>query len=357
MGGTNETQRGPTGAPLVNLGTPDAPETGAVRRYLREFLSDPRVLDIPAPLRQLLLHAVILPLRPRRSAAAYRKVWKVRGPADSHSGSGSPLLQNGLALRAALEKTLGAEYPVVLGMRYGNPSLSKALGELADLGCEQVVVLPLFPQYAASSTGSALERVYALAGAEWNTQALHVLPPFYDHPDFIASLAELAASEIQAFQPDHVLMSYHGLPERQIQKSDRGGHHCLRSAECCTKMTDANRWCYRAQCFETSRLLAAELGLNDEQYSVAFQSRLGRTPWIEPFTDVRIPELAQAGNRRLAVICPSFTADCLETLEEIGIRAAEQWSSVGGTELRLIPCVNASSRWVDAVANWVRESA
>lgn len=356
MGGTNETQRGPTGVLLVNLGTPDAPETGAVRRYLREFLSDPRVLDIPAPLRQLLLNAVILPFRPRRSAAAYRKVW---GPADSRSGSGSgsPLLKNGKALRAALEKTLGTEYRVVLGMRYGSPSLSTALGELADLGCEQVVVLPLFPQYASSSTGSALERVYALAGAEWNTQALHVLPPFYDHPDFISSLAELASPEIRAFNPDHVLMSYHGLPERQIQKSDRAGHHCLKSADCCAKMSDANRWCYRAQCFETSRLLASELGLADAQYSVAFQSRLGRTPWIEPYTDVRIPELAQAGTRRLAVICPSFTADCLETLEEIGIRAAEQWSSVGGTELRLIPCVNASSRWVDAVANWVRESA
>lgn len=348
MGGANATQRGPTGVLLVNLGTPDAPETGAVRRYLREFLSDPRVIDIAAPLRQLMLNAVILPFRPRRSAAAYQKVW---GP------DGSPLLKHCTALREALGKTLGPEYEVVLGMRYGNPSLSRALGALSDGGCERVVVLPLFPQYASSSTGSALEKLYSLAGAEWNTLALHVLPPFYDHPDFVASLADVAAPEIRSFEPDHVLMSYHGLPERQIQKSDRAGRHCLKTAACCDQMTEANRWCYRAQCFETSRLLAGELGLGAERYSVAFQSRLGRTPWISPYTDVRLPELAQAGVRRLAVVCPSFTADCLETLEEIGIRADEQWSDVGGTELRLIPCVNASTRWVEAVAGWVRDSA
>ena len=337
---------GPNGVLLVNLGTPDAPEPGAVRRYLREFLSDPRVIDIPAPLRWLLLNAAILPFRPRRSAAAYRKIW---GP------DGSPLLRNSGALREALEKSLGPEYRVALGMRYGNPSLASALEELAQHGCERITVVPLFPQYASSSTGSALERIYALAGSAWNAPALQVVPAFFDAPGFIDSLAEVVAPEIRSFEPDHLLLSYHGLPERQIEKSDPSGSYCLRSDDCCEQVNAQNRWCYRAQCFETSRQLTRALDWPAERASTAFQSRLGRTPWIRPFTDARLPELAASGVRRLAVVCPSFTADCLETLEEIGIRAAEQWSELGGTALRLIPCLNANPRWVEAVAGWVRD--
>ena len=348
MGGAEAKQLSRTGLLLINLGTPDAPDTRSVRRYLREFLSDPRVIDIPAPLRALLLNAVILPFRPRKSAAAYQKIW---------DADGSPLLKNGIALREALKKSLGSGYRVELGMRYGNPSLGQALDKLRSSGCERIVVLPLFPQYASSSTGSALERVYSLAGSRWNTPALDVVPAFFEHPDFIACLADIAGPEIRSFEPDHLLMSYHGLPERQIRKSDEASSHCLRAANCCAEMSQSNRWCYRAQCFETSHLLARALGRDESSYSVSFQSRLGRTPWISPFTDVRIPELASTGVRRLAVICPSFTADCLETLEEIGIRAAEQWTAVGGEALRLIPCLNASPRWVESIAGWVRERA
>ena len=334
-----------TGVLLVNLGTPSTPSIGDVRRYLREFLSDPRVIDSNPLARSLLLYAVVLPFRPRRSAAAYAKIWTAQG---------SPLLVHGHALAEAVQKQLGDELTVALAMRYGEPSIASALEALARGGADRLVVLPLFPQYASSSTGSALQRVYQEAGRHWNVAALRVIEPFYDEPGFIAALCERTRPELDAFAPDHVLMSYHGLPERQIRKSDRVGTHCLRDEHCCDAIGTANPRCYRAQCFATSRALAGALELPGSGWSVSFQSRLGRTPWIRPFTDEVLPELASRGVRRLAVACPSFVADCLETLEEIGLRAAEQWSACGGEALRLVPCLNAHPSWVDAVCAWVR---
>ncbi len=333
---------------LVNLGTPDAPETGDVRRYLREFLFDPRVLDIPAPLRWALLELLILPTRPARSAEAYRKVW---------TEEGSPLLVHGRALAAQLAHALGPRWVVELGMRYGNPSLASALEKLATAGARTITLLPLYPQYASSSTGSTLERVQQLSGAAWNVPALRVVQPFFDHPAFLDAWVEVARPVLAQAQPDHVLFSFHGLPERQVLKSDVSGKHCLQSAGCCDVAVPENRWCYRAQCFSTARSLAGRLGVKAEDFTVSFQSRLGRTPWLKPYTDLLLPELVQKGVRRLAVLCPAFVADCLETLEEIGIRAQQDFLRAGGESLTLVPSLNAHPAWVRALVQLVREGS
>lgn len=338
----------PTGVLLVQLGTPDSTRVADVRRYLREFLSDPRVLDIPAPARWLLLRAVILPFRPRRSAAAYRTIWR---------SDGSPLLVHGRDLAAGVAKALGEGFRVELGMRYGAPTVASALGRLLAVGADRIVVLPLFPQYASSSSGSALERALGVAATRWNVPQLVTLGAFYDDPGFVAAVADRARPVLDALRPDHVLLSYHGLPERHVRKSDEsGGAHCLASATCCDAIVAANRHCYRAQCFATSRALIAALGLRPEDTTTAFQSRLGRTPWIRPYTDEVLSDLARRGVRRLAVACPSFVADCLETLEEIGIRGREQWLAAGGEELALVPCPNANPAFVDTVAGLVRRA-
>lgn len=336
------------GVLLVNLGTPASPAVGDVRRYLHEFLSDPRVLDTHPVARALLLYGVVLPFRPRRSAAAYAKVWL---------DEGSPLLVHSRALREAVAKDLGDAYRTELAMRYGEPSIEGALRRLSERGATRLVVVPLFPQYAGSSTGSALERVYGLAASHWNVASLRVVEPFYAEPDFIRALAAVAQPELAEFAPDYVLMSYHGLPERQVHKSDLSGSHCLARADCCDAIEGANTHCYRAQCYATSRALARELGLESAKYGVSFQSRLGRTPWIQPFTDLVLPDLAARGVRRLAVLCPSFVADCLETVEEIGIRGRQQWSELGGEALHLVPCLNGQPQWAASLASWVRRAA
>ncbi len=330
----------------MNLGTPDEPEPAAVRRYLREFLSDPRVLDINPIGRTALLELVILPRRPAQSAAAYKKVWTDRG---------SPLLFHSIDLTEQVRRRLGAEWQVHLAMRYGSPPISRALEVFRAAEVDRIVVFPLFPQYASSSTGSALEAVYSQTAGAWNVPRLSVIGPFYDHPGFIEACRQVGAPVLAERDPDHVLFSFHGLPERQIRKSDDTGKHCLASDGCCDAIGGANRNCYRAQCYSTARALAAALGLPGEKWTVTFQSRLGRTPWIRPYTDVVIPELARRGERKLVVFCPAFVADCLETLEEIGMRAAEQWREVGGQELTLVPAINSSPAWADAVAEMARQ--
>jgi ferrochelatase len=334
------------GVLLVNLGTPDAPRAPEVRRYLREFLSDPRVIDINPVARWLLLELVILPVRPARSAEAYAKVW---------GDDGSPLLANSRALRERVEERL-AELPVALAMRYGSPSIGTALDELHAKGCDHLVVVPLYPQYASSSTGSTVEAVYREAGRRWNTPFVSVVPPFFDDLRFVEAFAQVAQPVLEELRPDHVLLSFHGLPERHMRKSDPTGRHCLEHEDCCKKLVEANRNCYRAQCFVTARALAGRMALPDGEWSVSFQSRLGRTPWIRPYTDERLVELAKAGVERLAVMCPAFVADCLETLEEIGIRAEADFKAAGGKALRLVPSLNAHPAWVDAVVGLVHDA-
>jgi protoporphyrin/coproporphyrin ferrochelatase len=331
------------GVLLINLGTPAAPESGAVRRYLREFLSDPRVIDLPALARFALVNGVIAPFRAPRSAKAYASIW---------SAEGSPLLVNTQALTRALQARL-RDTPVEFGMRYGEPSMASALERLLGRGVERLLAVPLYPQYASSSTGSSVERLYRLAAERWNTPWIEVLPPFFDAPEFIDALAEVTRPQLTAFQPDHVLLSYHGLPERHVKKSAPEGPHCLARPDCCAALVAQNRWCYRAQCFATSRALIARLGLAEQQVTTAFQSRLGRDPWIQPFSDQVVTQLAQAGVKRLLVLCPSFTADCLETLEEIGERARHDFLAAGGAALELVPCLNAAPVWVTGLAGLI----
>lgn len=340
--------RAPTGVVLLNVGTPAAPTAAAVRSYLAEFLMDGRVLDLPWLGRFALVYFVILPFRPKKSAHAYGAIW---------TPTGSPLLVHGQALAAALEARLGEGFVVELGMRYGQPSIGQAVDKLVARGAKRLVAVPLFPQNAEATRGTALvelARVLAHAG-----HALPVVevPSFYAEPGFIRAFAAIARPRLEAQRFDHVLFSYHGLPERHLEKADSTRGHCLRRDDCCTTPCAASAQCYRAQCLATSRLLAAELGLEAERWSSSFQSRLGRAEWVKPYTTERLAELAAAGVKRVAVLCPAFVADCLETLEEIGLRAEADFRAAGGETLTLIPSLNASPVWVEELALLVEKAA
>jgi ferrochelatase len=326
---------------LVNLGTPDEPTTPSVRRYLAQFLADPRVLDIGAVARWLLLHGIILRTRPARSAEAYRKIWTERG---------SPLKFHSVDLTARVQEKLGPSWVVELGMRYQNPSIGDALDRLRAAGCDQVLLFPLYPQYSAASNGSSVEEVFRVAREKWVVTDLTTVGAFYDHPEFIRAFAEVGKPVLAAERPDHVLMSFHGLPERHMRKAAPDSKACLQEKSCCDSIRADNRHCYRAQCYATARAMAAAMQLAEGSWSVSFQSRLGRDPWIQPFTDVVVPELARAGKKRIIVFCPAFVADCLETLEEIGMRADADFKAAGGERLVLVPSLNATPAWVDAVA-------
>lgn len=324
------------GVLLINLGTPDEPTTPAVRRYLREFLSDPRVIDINPLARWMLLNLVILPRRPARSAAAYRSIW---------TAEGSPLLVNSRRLEAAVREALSGEFEVELGMRYGNPSIADAIARLRARGVTEFIVLPLYPQQSMSATETSLVRVGELVSS------FKAVPAFFSHPRFVQAWVEVGRAALSEAQADHVLFSFHGLPMRHMRKATPGV--CVRTGECCAVFGSVNRSCYRAQSFETARLIARGLGLSEGGYSVSFQSRLGATEWIQPYTDVLLPQLASRF-RRVAVFCPAFVADCLETVEEIGIRGREMFRAAGGEELVLVPSLNAHPTWVQAVVELVR---
>ncbi len=317
----------PKGILLINLGTPDAPDVPAVRRYLKEFLSDPRVIDLPTWARWCLVNGVILPFRPKQSAHAYQQIWRPQG---------SPLLIYGEQLRDSLRAKLGDDYVVELGMRYGNPSIPNALEKLHGAHCRELTVLPLFPQYSSAATGSAIEKVFVSLAKSWNIPGIKIINDFHDDADFIQSQAKVIKESLGDFKPEMMLFSFHGLPERHIEKSNCSKTHCDRN-QACPILAVQNTHCYRGQCYATARALAAELQLPEQQYRVCFQSRLGRTPWITPYTDKTLEDLAKQGVKNIAIACPSFVADCLETLEEIGIRGREQWAQVGGGEFRLVP--------------------
>jgi len=339
------TDRSPgTGALLVNLGTPDSPEPADVRRYLAEFLSDPKVLTMPAPLRWLLLHGVILRIRPKKSAHAYAQIWQPEG---------SPLLIHGRALHDAVEKSLGGEIPVELAMRYGRPTVDEALRRLTDQGARRIVVLPLFPQYSEAATGSALEHVRRAATRSGSPIDLVEITSFHSEPGFIAASASAARPVFAEIEPQHVLLSFHGLPESQVRQNPG----CLETPDCCDRPGPSFSVCYRAQCHATSRALMAALELDPAHCTVAFQSRVGLNKWIGPYTDEVLTALRDRGIQRLAVMCPAFVADCLETLEEIDIRLRAQWLAMGGEAFAVAPCVNAEPAWVEAVVRLIRRRA
>lgn len=324
---------------IVNLGTPDAPEPKAVGRYLKQFLMDKWVIDIPYVLRWIFVHLLIVPKRKYASAHAYQKIWTKRG---------SPLLY----YLNDLEERVSALLPnvkVASAMRYGNPSIASGLARLED--CDEILVFPLYPQYAESSTRSSQEEVEK--HARKMKAKISFVKDYFEHPAFIASFAEVITPVLDVERPDHLLMSFHGLPERHVQRV--GGEHCLASNACCNAITPSNRDCYRAQSYATARALAMKLGLHANQYSVSFQSRLGRTPWIQPFTDVRLAELPKEGKRNIAVVCPSFATDCLETIEEIGIRGDETFRTSGGENYIAIPCLNARESWAEALVQIAKD--
>jgi ferrochelatase len=330
----------PRGILLLNLGTPDSPLVPDVRRYLNEFLMDPRIIDVPYPIRRMIVSCFILPFRPKQSAEKYRAIW---------TDEGSPLLSIGLRLREALRRVL--DMPVSLGMRYGHPSIELALREIIEQGIDEIVLAPLFPHYAMSSYETTVCATME-AARRLNCQPdLHILAPFFNHSSYIDALAE-SAKEHLAGDYDHVLLSFHGVPERHIKKSDPTGAHCLATADCCEAKSPAHRLCYRHQTRRSAELFAKAAGLEAGKYSISYQSRLGRAKWLEPSTRDELVRLAQGGVKNLLVMCPSFTADSLETLEEIGIRGRKVFEEAGGKELRLVPCLNDHPKWIETLKNW-----
>lgn len=324
---------------LLNIGSPAAPQVPEVRRYLAQFLGDPRVVDLPWLPRQLLLRAVILPFRPRHSAAAYQLVW---------TPEGAPLLRISSAQAAALEARLGLR--VHVGMRYGAPGIDAALDAIAADAVEELVVVPMFPQYASAATGSALAAVYQGLAARAFVPAVHVVRPFWDDEGYLDALVERVREATAGEEVDAIVATFHGLPERQVRATDGTGG-CLANPDCCAAPGPRLGRCYRAQCLGTAAGLEARLG---RPVRVGFQSRLGRTPWIGPATDELLAALPAQGARRVAVLCPSFVADCLETLEEIAIRGRERFLAAGGERFVFVPCPNDHPRFIEALARRIR---
>lgn len=327
---------------LVNLGTPDSPATADVRKYLAEFLMDKRVIDIHPFLRFLLVRGIIVPFRAPKSAKLYRQIW------DRETGS--PLLHYSNLQQQLLKMELGSGYVVELAMRYQYPSIARGLQKLREADVDSLQVIPLFPQYASATTGSVVEEVMRVLSGWDFIPPVTFGAPFYDHPLFIRGVAAKAA----AWHPntfDQVLFSFHGLPERQLKTCGKKGH----DAQCCKKITEKNRNCYAGQCHETARLIARELGLAPERYTVCFQSRLGRQEWIKPYTSDCIKKLAAAGKKRLLVVCPAFVADCLETIQEIAAEYRGEFLAAGGDELQLIECLNDSPYFTGVLMDMILE--
>jgi len=321
---------------IVNLGSPDSPAVPDVRRYLNEFLMDGRVIDSPWPVRRFVV-GMILIKRPKESGHAYEKIW---------TKDGSPLIAISRNVQKALQAHLTV--PVELAMRYQNPSIESAVKNLADKGATEVLLIPLFPHYAMSSYESAVVRVQEVAARLAPKMKLAVQPPYFAAPDYIAALVASAADFLKP-DYDHLLFSYHGIPERHLRKSDPTGGHCLKAENCCEVASPAHATCYRAQCFATTREFVKLAGVPKEKYSVSFQSRLGKDPWLKPYTDYELPRLANVGKKKILVICPAFVSDCLETIEEIGMRGCEQFLAGNGREFTRIPCLNEHPMWIAAL--------
>jgi len=332
------------GVLLVNLGSPDSTETKDVKKYLDEFLMDERVIDLPYLLRALLVKGIILNTRPKKSAKAYKKIWWPEG---------SPLIVLSKRLQTNLQKKVSL--PVELAMRYGNPSIEHGLTQLNNQGVDEVLLLPLYPQFAMATTETIVVLAEKIKKEKFPTMKLEILPAFYNKKDYIKNLADSIQDSLQNFKSDYILFSYHGVPERHIRKSDVTKSHCQINNTCCVTPSKAHDFCYRHQCLETTRQVAEVLGLEEGKFGTSFQSRLGRDPWLQPYTDATIDGLAQKGIKNLAVVTPAFVSDCLETLEEIGMEAAESFKENGGEHFLSIPCLNDREDWVHTLTSWVEE--
>lgn len=327
---------------LVNLGTPKAPTVSKVRKYLSQFLNDPRVIDINPIGRFFLVNGIIVPFRAPKSTKIYKELW---------TDKGSPLIIHGEALKKKVQAELGDEYVVELAMRYQEPSIPSVLEKIKSYNVKEIIVLPLFPQYASSSTGSAIQAVLEVIKNWWVIPELKIVSQYFERPDYIEAQAQVAAPYHHE-DYDHVLFSYHGLPVRQVDKVYNEGlckdHHCEDTYD------RENQFCYKAACFETTRLIAKRLGIPEDKYTIGFQSRLNEK-WLTPFSDELVEQFAKEGKKKLLVFSPAFTADCLETTIEIGDEYHEIFTENGGEQLQLVPSLNDSPQWVNTVANIIRE--
>ncbi|MFI5357147.1 MAG: ferrochelatase [Opitutales bacterium] len=329
---------------LVNLGSPESTSVSDVRAYLREFLGDERVLDLPAPLRWALLEGIILRTRPKKSAHAYAKIW---------TPAGSPLVVTSESVRGKLQAALGPGNPVHLAMRYGRPSVASVVSQMVADGITEVLLFPQYPHYAMSSWETVVVRVREEVAGLGHPLRVTAVQPFFGDTDYIEALHAVAAPYLA--QPhDHLLFSYHGLPERHMRKADSSQAHCLTVPDCCTTCSPAHATCYRAQCLATTRLFVARGALPAGRHSLSFQSRLVGEPWLTPFTDKVLPKLARDGVKRLLVICPAFTTDCLETLEEIQQQGRDTFLQAGGEHFQQIPCLNDHPAFIDFLAKRAR---
>lgn len=327
---------------LVNLGTPDNPKRPAVYRYLLQFLLDPRVVDVNWLSRNLLVRGIIAPFRSGSSSKLYQKLWTVNG---------SPLKYYGERVAQGLRNLLGTEYEVELAMRYQSPSIESAIEKLLQKQVSDITVLPMFPQYASASTGSVYEEVMRILQKRNAIPPLKFINSFYDYEPMIDIFVENARQfNIASF--DHIIFSYHGLPERQLRKAD-DFNHCLQNNNCCNSIGPVNQFCYSAQCHATTRALAAKLNLTPDRYTTSFQSRLGSTPWVKPYTTTILEEQAKKGAKRLLMFSPAFVADCLETIVEISDEYYHEFKKLGGEHVQLVPSLNDNPKWIAAVRDLV----
>lgn len=333
------------GVILLNLGSPDSTETSDVRRYLREFLMDERVLDAPKPIRWFLVNCLILPKRPAESAAAYKEIW---------TENGSPLILTSREQQAALAKQINI--PVELGMRYGNPSTEGALKALLEQGVDDLFIVPMYPHYAMSSYETAVVHLMKSVREHAPNIKTTLMPPFYQDPGYIEALVDSARPALEDGDFDKLIFSFHGIPQRHLVKGDPSHDHCMTTPDCCNTCHPAHGTCYRHQCVMTVEKFVQAMGLPKDKYMVTFQSRLGREPWLQPYTDQTLESLPEKGIKKVKIICPAFTADCLETLEEIAGEGAELFMEAGGESYEQIPCVNAQPKFIgylrDCVKAW-----
>ncbi|HWW41255.1 ferrochelatase [Pedobacter sp.] len=330
---------GKKGILLVNLGTPDSPEVKDVRKYLDQFLMDERVIDIPAFNRTLLVKGVIVPFRSPKTSKLYKEIW---------DENGSPLLYFSKIQAALLQDQLGPDYQVELAMRYQNPSIATALEKMKTNLVEDIRVIPMFPQYASASTGSVIQSVMEILGKWPTVPPVSFVSSFHNNELVLEAFAENA----KKYQPetyDHVLFSFHGLPERQLLKCDHTGSYCLKKENCCETLNDTNKYCYSAQGHDTAKLIAQKLNIARENYTVCFQSRLGKEPWVQPYTTDVLKKLAAEGKKRLLVFSPAFVADCLETLYEITVEYHEEFKALGGEHVQLVESLNDHPKFIKAL--------
>ena len=336
---------------LINLGTPDSPAVKDVRKYLFEFLNDPRVIDIPAIARSILVNLIIVPFRAPKSAQIYQGLWTNNGLPDGRKGS--PILYYGKSVQEKLQNVLGDNYDVYLAMRYKNPSIDFALSEIYKNNYEKIIVIPLFPQYASASTGSVIDKVMTIMKKWWVIPEIKFISQYYDNVGFINTIVE-RAKKYNIEKYDHVLFSYHGLPVRQVDKVYKDGTLC-ESHNCENEINETNKFCYKATCYATTRLIVQKLGLPVEKYTVCFQSRLDKK-WLEPFTDKVIIEQAKKGAKKLLVFSPAFVADCLETLIEIGVEYQKLFEEHGGEKVQLVESLNDHPMWVETLKEIVNNN-